>query len=94
MRKYFLEPIVILHSFSNGSMLIYEIRTNQLELWRKVKLSGLISSQIALTKPSMGQNWTKQWFSEPRVVLHNFSSGTMLIRVIRVWPNIKLSGPN
>jgi len=32
MRKYFLEPIVILHSFSNGSMLIYEIRTNQLEL--------------------------------------------------------------
>ena len=36
----FLNLRVVLHSFSTGIILIDEIKTNQLELWWKVKLSG------------------------------------------------------
>jgi len=42
-------------------MLIDVIRTNQLELWLKIKILGNL--QIALTKPSMSQNEVKKWFS-------------------------------
>jgi len=36
----FLEPKVVLYSFSSGTMQIDEIRTNQFEQCTKVKLSG------------------------------------------------------
>ena len=64
-------------------MLIDEIRTNQLELWRKVKLSGLISSQIALTKPSMGQNRVKVGLLESGIVLQSFSGEIIVIDLIK-----------
>jgi len=64
-------------------MLIDEIRTNQLELWRKVKLSGLISSQIALTKPLMGQNRVKVGLLDPGVVLQISSCKIVVIDLIK-----------
>ena len=59
------------------------ISLNQLELWPKVQLS-VPKPHIAITKPSMGQNGGKDDFLKPGVVIHSFSSRTILIEAIRI----------
>ena len=72
------------------------ISLNQLELWPKVKLSGKIKVQLTLTKFFIGSSRGKSYFFEPAIVLHSFSSGTILIIVIwtiqlEIWTKVKLS---